>query len=314
MFGLLAVIILSYSYSVTAPFAFVTKISVISMLYLLLLTSFAVLRFSQPMDEGVFFRAVIRVLAFIAICGLGAFVGPIRGSDVVSLSAHFCRPSSLLSLTTTSSFRFGDSSLFKANGFFLVEPSVFSQFMAIGLACEWVNQRRPWLVGLFLFALFSAVSGTGWLAVGGFVVYIGLTSGSRGIVTAIGFTCVCVLAFIAIGFFFPEVAETLTGRVGEFGVQGSSGNGRFVTPFLVTSYIYDLSPEAFFTGVGPGSSDSFSVISYVYGLNTPIKILLEYGIRGSPWILGTDPYKCAHTAPERSFSTVPGGPAVRRNI
>ena len=145
-------------------------------------------------------------------------------------------------------------------------------------ACEWVSQRRPWVVGLFVFALFSAVSGTGWLVVAGFVAYIGLTSGSRGIVTAIGFSCVCVLAFLVIGFLLPEVAETLTGRVGEFGLQGTSGNARFVTPFLVTSYIYDLAPESFFTGVGPGSSDTFSVISYVYGLNTPVKILLEYGI------------------------------------
>ena len=277
MLGLFAVILLSYGYSVSAPFAFVTKISVMSMLYFLLLTSFAMLRFSEPMDEGAFFRAVIRVLAFIAICGLGAFIAQFAGLKFFSF-AGFLPPRFSFEPSYNVVIPIGGSSLFKANGLFLVEPSVFSQFMALGLVCEWVTQRRPWFVALFLFALFSAVSGTGWLAVGGFVAYIGLTSGSRGIVTAIGFSCVCVLAFAVIGFFLPDVADMLTGRIGEFGTQGSSGNGRFVTPFLVTGRIYDLAPEAFFTGVGPGSSDTFSIISYVYGLSTPIKILLEYGI------------------------------------
>jgi hypothetical protein len=277
MFGLLAVVMLSYGYSKNAPFAFVTKSSLMSMIYWLLITSFAVLRFSEPMDEKAFFRAVVRVLAFIAICGIAAFVLQFVGLTLFSFSTFLPEQFSF-EPSYNVVIPIGDSSRFKANGLFLVEPSVFSQFMAIGLACEWVTERRPWLVGLFLFALFSAVSGTGWLAVGGFVAYIGLTSGSRGLAAAIAFSCVCILAFAAVGFFLPDVTETLTGRVGEFGAQGSSGNGRFVTPFLVSSYIFDLAPIAFFTGTGPGSADTFSVISYVYGLSTPIKILLEYGI------------------------------------
>ena len=264
LFGVLAVALLSYNHSVNAPFPFVTKISQASLLYWLLLTSFAVLRFSQPMEEGAFFRAVIRVLGFIAICGLGAFAAQFAGLTLFSFS-NFLPAQFSFEPFYNVVIPIGDTTWFKANGLFLVEPSTFSQFMALGLICEWVNERRPWIIGLFLFALFSAVSGTGWLAVGGFVAYIGLTSGSRGLATAIGLSCVCVFAFVATGFILPDVTGTLTGRVDEFGLQGTSGNGRFVTPFLVTSHIYDLAPQAFFTGAGPGSSDTFSVFPMPMG-------------------------------------------------
>ena len=204
---MLAVAIFSYSHSINAPFAFVTKISLSSLLYWLLLTSFAVLRFSQPMDEGAFFRAVIRVLAFIAICGLGAFVAQFVGLTLFSVQHFLADRNSPSSPPITSSFRSATRACSRPMAFSSSNRPIFSQFMALGLACEWVTQRRPWLVALFLFALFSAVSGTGWLAVGGFVAYIGLTSGSRGIATAIGFSLVCALAFVAIGFFLPDVAE-----------------------------------------------------------------------------------------------------------
>ncbi|MBV9655811.1 MAG: hypothetical protein JOZ42_14745 [Acetobacteraceae bacterium] len=277
LFGLSALLMLSYSHAVNSPFGFVTKISLGSLIYFLILSSLAVLRFSEPMEEGLFFRTVTGVLAFIAICGIVEFAAQFVGLSLFTFS-DFVPGQFSFEPSYNVVIPFGNGNHFKSNGLFLVEPSVFSQFMAIGLACEWVGPRRPLFVALFVFALFSAVAGTGWLAVGGFVAYIGLTSGSRGLMTAIGFTCVCVIAFAIVSFVLPDVAEMLTGRIDEFGVQGSSGNGRFVTPFMVSNYIFDLAPTAFLFGTGPGSSDTFSVISYVYGLSTPIKILLEYGI------------------------------------
>jgi hypothetical protein len=279
MLGLISVVILSLNYTKNSPYPFVVRASLTSLLYWLLLTSFAILAFTKSMHEADFFRMVIRVLAFIGVCGIGEFLAQFLGVKLFSF-AQFLPARFSFEPHYNVVIQVANTSLIKANGFFLVEPSTFSQFMALGLACEWVNKRRPWFVALFLFALFSAVSGTGWLVVAGFVAYIGLTSGSRGLKTAFLFSCICVLTFGIIGLVLPDITATLTGRVGEFGLAGTSGNGRFVMPFVVMSDVYHRAPEAFFTGIGPGSTDNILGITYDYGLSTPVKILLEYGILG----------------------------------
>jgi len=47
----------------------------------------------------------------------------------------------------------GVGDLLKANGFFLIEPSVFSQFMALALIIELLTTRRPRHMLLFIAAL-----------------------------------------------------------------------------------------------------------------------------------------------------------------
>jgi hypothetical protein len=174
----------------------------------------------------------------------------------------------------------GTSSITKSNGFFLVEPSTFSQFMALGLICEWLEQRRIWCIGLFLFGLFCSASGTGWLIVGAFVAYSALAMGGRGLKVAFIFSGACLIAFVAISFVFPAITDSLAGRTHEFGVQGTSGNARFVTPVLVLKQVMHVAPYALFTGIGPGGSESLAGITYEYAMNGPIKIALEYGIFG----------------------------------
>jgi hypothetical protein len=116
------------------------------------------------------------------------------------------------------------------------------------------------------------------MVVGAFVLYTGFTKGGRGLWVALGFSFVCLVAFIVISFIFPAITDSLAGRIHEINMQGTSGNERFVTPILVMKEVLHAAPWAFFTGIGPGGVDSLAGITYVYDMNTPIKIILEYGV------------------------------------
>ena len=72
---------------------------------------------------------------------------------------------------------FGISSLLKSNGFFLVEPSVMSQFMAMGIIIEVLYFRRLVWLGVLGLALVLAESGTGILVLAAFVVAVALRLG-----------------------------------------------------------------------------------------------------------------------------------------
>jgi hypothetical protein len=278
MAGLVGIALISVSLQKNMPIAMVSRNSLISLMYWLGVTGFSTLRFTKPMEERPFFNILIGCLAFIAVCGIGEFFAQFVGLRLFTFSGFVPARFSVETLYNVV-IPLG-SSFIKSNGFFLVEPSVFSQFMAVGLVCEWMERRRKLYIALFLFALFCSVSGTGWLVVGAFLVYNGLTKGGRGLWVAMILSCVCVIAFVAVSFIFPAITESLSGRVHEINMPGTSGNARFVTPFLVLRHVFGVAPYAFFTGIGPGGSDSLAGITYEYNMNTPTKVILEYGIFG----------------------------------
>jgi hypothetical protein len=172
-----------------------------------------------------------------------------------------------------------DSGVMRSNGFFLVEPSVFSQLMAVGLMIETLYFRRTAWMALFLAGLLAAVSGTGWLVLGAFVVQLGVGLGLRGAVLAAALAIGLVLGLAGLSFFAPEIAQGLFDRMGEFSMVGTSGYERFVTPWLVLRDVLDQVPWALATGLGPGTAEQLT-LPYVYHVNTPLKLLLEYGVAG----------------------------------
>ncbi|MBV8092442.1 MAG: hypothetical protein JOY71_18040 [Acetobacteraceae bacterium] len=280
MLALVAIALLSFNLQINAPLAIVTRTSVPSLLFWLGITSVAVLRFTTPMDERVFFGLVSRCLSWIAVCGIAEFLAQFVGVKLFSFQSFLPEKYSFEPMYNVVTPATAGSSILRSNGFFLVEPSVFSQFIAIGLACEWMNERRPVTLSVFLFALFCSVSGTGWLAVGAFVLGLTVSSSGRGLAMGIMFSCICALAFFVIGLVLPEATETLQSRIGEFWMPGSSGYLRFATPIMALSHIFDQEPFAMLTGMGPGSATTLATITYEYGTGTPGKILLEYGLFG----------------------------------
>ncbi|MGI4955012.1 MAG: hypothetical protein ACRYGM_24665 [Janthinobacterium lividum] len=278
LLALLAVALMSIAVQVDAPVNLVTRVSVPSLAYWLALTGFASLTFRIRVPEEEFYRLVNLCLGIIAAAGLLQFVAQFAGISVFAFSGIV--PDSLLieeqyalknAVTGTD--------LLRSNGFFLVEASVFSQFMAVGLMVEVLYFRRPRFLALFLGGLLVSVSGTGWMVLCVFVVQLSLVSGLRGMLAALGITVLTGAAFAALLLLAPDVGAGFLKRSTEFTMQGTSGYERFVTPFLALRAVTDVAPHVWATGVGPGASEGLAV-PFIYVINTPIKVLLEYGIGG----------------------------------
>jgi len=250
------------------------------MLQFLALSAFATLAFTQSIDETVFFRAINGCFAFIAIMGLLQFIAQFVGVSIFHFSDFL--PARLLTEQMTgggynNEIATGFGSSLKSNGFFLAEPSIFSQFMAIAVAIEVLYFRRAVFLSLFVAALFSSVSGTGWLVLAIFIVTVGVSMGTRGILVAAGLLVGIGLAVTLWAVLLPDIFDTFIGRSGEIFSVGSSGHIRFVTPFWISKEILDRAPWALLFGVGSSVSERIW-FPYEGGINTPVKIALENGI------------------------------------
>lgn len=281
--GLCAVALFSVATQINLPLAMAPRMSVPSLAYWLAITAFAVLRFRHSVSEAAFFRIVSLALAAIAVAGLVQFVVQFAGLSFFAFTGTV--PDDLLIEEQYAVAIPIDRGLFRSNGFFLVEPSVFSQFMAVGVIIEALYFRRTVFLALFFAALLSSVSGTGWMVLGSYIAVLAISAGRRGLLGAILLAAGCALAFTALSLVLPEVADMMSGRIYEFTLPGTSGHERFVTPFLALQDLLDAAPWVSVTGVGPGASEQL-IIPYIYHLNTPVKVLMEYGVFGLMFYIG----------------------------
>lgn len=246
-----------------------------SLLQFLLLTSFATLSFAEPVDEARFFRLVTLFLGMIAVAGLLQFAAQFVGISIFAFS-DFLPKSILFEAGYNLKIGAGLGLLYKSNGFFLVEPSVFSQVMAMALIIEILAFRRVRYLILFITGLLLSLSGTGWIVLASFVLATGVGMGKRGLVIAFGTLFAITLALGLGAFVAPEIAAAFAERFDETARPGTSGFIRFVTPFWVLSDFMERDPVAVFLGIGSGVSERLT-LPYEYTVNTPVKVALEYG-------------------------------------
>jgi hypothetical protein len=247
-----------------------------SLAQFLVLTSFAILAFSYPVDEATFFAQVNWWFALIAIAGILQFAAQFIGIRIFQFTGLL--PDSILyEAWYNLVIPVGVGELLKSNGFFLIEPSVFSQIMALGLIIELLTARRSRHLALFATGLMLSFSGTGWIVLLSFVLAATLSLGGRGVLMAVG-------TFVVLGFTIgitvllaPDMAAAFGDRIGEFSEVGTSAHMRFVTPFWLMSDVLARAPYAFALGIGSGASEAV-YMPYLYNVNTPIKVFLEYGL------------------------------------
>ena len=258
------------------PGAFPIPPSLQSVLQFLILSSFATLSFSEPLPERVFFRRVNAVLGFVAAAGIVQFVAQFAGVRLFSFRGIV--PNVLLFENGYNlQIPTGIGSLLKSNGFFLLEPSIFSQFMALALIIEAVSLRRLRFLLLFTGGLVLSMAGTGWLVLAAFLASTVFSMGKRGVLILfaglVGLALVGAVVLVAA----PDVAAALGGRLDEISRPSTSGHLRFITPFWVVGDVLAQDPSVFWLGMGGGVVERLT-LAYEYTVNTPVKIMLEYGL------------------------------------
>jgi hypothetical protein len=161
--------------------------------------------------------------------------------------------------------------LLKPNGMFMLEPSMISQILGLGLLGELAFLRRSGRVVLLVAALVSTFSGTGLMIVLGSLLFL---SSRRAIAAVLAMAALAGAIIAATGF-----GEAFASRMSELSEPGTSGHERFVAPFAAMAVPWGESPRIALFGHGAGQ-----VTNIDNGLDANYsaipKVALEYGFVG----------------------------------
>ncbi len=274
--GLVGLALLGAAWHAMSPGTFDAAPSTNSLLHFLGITALATLSFAVPVDEAAFFARINRLLAIIAGLGIAQFAAQFVGLRLFAFTG-LVPDSFLLEQGYNLEIPVGIGDILKSNGLFLIEPSVMSQFMAVGLMIEMLTARRALYFGLFTAGLLLSFSGTGWIVLASFFLFAGVRIGPQFLKIAIVSACALGLVLAAAALAAPDFAAALSDRLGEVSQPGTSGHMRFVTPFWLMSDVLAREPSALFAGIGAGVSEKLS-LPYAFDVNTPVKVFLEYGL------------------------------------
>lgn len=170
------------------------------------------------------------------------------------------------------------SPILKANGFVFLEPSFASQFLAIAIIAQlMLGGKRWWRLALFGAALLATVSGTGIALLGVGLVVLAIRRGGQWTARAVAATFV-----VAVAVSFTPVGALLAERTGESSTSGSSGNARFVAPYVTIADAIGRDESVFLAGRGAGTVDTdvqfFNPTGVLVNYPALPKFIGEYGV------------------------------------
>lgn len=258
------------------PGGFGEGVNTNSLAQFLILTAFATLTFAEPVDETAFFHLVTFALMLVAVAGILEFFAQFAGLRVFAFTGLL--PDKILFEEFYNvEIPVGTGDMLKSNGFVLVEPSVFSQLMAVGLIIEAVSRRRLGYLAAFVAGLLLSFSGTGWIVLAAFVLGSAVVMGWRGLLIAGGVVGALGMVLVAAYFLAPDIVETIGSRLDEISRPSTSGHLRFITPFWMLHDVLSRDSLAWLLGIGSGGSERL-ILPYDYNVNTPVKVTVEYGL------------------------------------
>lgn len=168
--------------------------------------------------------------------------------------------------------------VYRANGVFMVEPSFYSQLLAVAVVLEIVLGRgRPVAILLMMAGILLSYSGTGLVILAAclpFIIFHHWKSWMWMILPG-GVSLLLIAAqFVDLSLIFS--------RAGEFDQTGSSGFARFVGGFyFFDQFLWD-SPAASLFGMGAGQFKNYALnASLPVAEMTLTKMVFEFGLLGA---------------------------------
>ena len=169
--------------------------------------------------------------------------------------------------------------LFKSNGFFFKEPSLFSLAVAFALLLEIARFRRWLRLGTLVLALMLTYSGSGLL-----VLAVGLLFPLR-LRNFLRLGAVALVGALAAFLLWDVLNLDFTlGRVEEFTQPRASAYMRYVAPVRLIAESIMEHPWTFWIGFGPGTiyRTGGDIWGWFYEYHDPTiaKLIFEYGVIG----------------------------------
>ncbi len=242
----------------------------LGLIYLTLLPSPA-----AGFDTGHVLPVLILYLRVVAIAGLVEWALQFAGLKLFS----FTEKASWLHYVSTepgyhvvAPIRYG-SGILRSNGFFLLEPAMLSQMMALAMVVDLFIRRKVRFLPVYAAALLASYSGTGVLAL---VIALALTglSSPRQLprILLIGIVGVVMTSVVAIAL--PDQFSSLVDRASG---HDQSGQLRFASQLTVIQTIADNARIV--VGFGPGAADGYA--KGIAGSMSPaLKLFFDYGVVG----------------------------------
>ncbi len=218
-----------------------------------------------------------KLMAAFAVFGLLQFALQFFIKAPVLFSFYDVLPDSFLApgFNTAIPLHYG-SEIFKSNGFLMLEPSIFSQYLALAVLIELLFFGSVIRLGLFVMAMLFSYSGTGLILLALFLPLILIIN--KKIYYGIG-----LLLFILLLPIFDGVInlDIFIDRAAEFETSKSSGFERFIGPFfLIKEFLLD-SFSSFLIGIGPGSISEYRFFANLSSHDPSwAKLFFEYGFIG----------------------------------
>jgi hypothetical protein len=233
---------------------------------------------SERFDRALIFPTFLSYARFLAGAGIVQWIIQFVGLRFFSFLATVpaMRPVLVEAQFNYNPILHYGSTIMRSNGLLLLEPSIFSQLLAIAIVIDYFIMGRAKWLPLYLAAYLLSFSGTGALSLLLVVPFYAVLS-RRNFGQVAAFAILGIVGLIAGMAAFPEQVGSILSRTDELSYSGSSGYARFIGPFLP---IADLSHEArFLLGWGPGATDRY-IYHYEGTGNSLAKLLMDYGVVG----------------------------------
>jgi uncharacterized membrane protein (DUF485 family) len=169
------------------------------------------------------------------------------------------------------------SEVYRANGVFLLEPSFFSQVLAVAIVAELSTLGRVSRLAVFGIALLVSYSGTGMLVLAICLPIYAVTRRRWGLLL---FGIIALIVMIPLLEYLH--LDRFLSRLGEFGSTQSSGFARFVGGFYLFDQFLWSDPWRTLFGYGAGAfSDYASQSHYPVAEMALFKVVFEFGLIGA---------------------------------
>ncbi len=255
------------------------KISVPSLALLMLLHLPYVLHIpgSERVRESLV-KFFLGTALIIALCGIAQFIAQmfLPVSYVFPIENFLPEALRVTGFNMQIPLSYG-STVYRANGIFMLEPSFFSQFLAVAVLVELLTFNRIWIAVLCGLAILVSQSGTGLVLLG---VGLPMLMIIRRRWDLLAGCLVLMLLLAMIGPFLH--LDNLVGRVGEFGSTKSSAYERFLGGFYVFGDTLGKEPLNMLFGYGAGSYREVAQNSGHPAAEMALfKIVIEFGVIGA---------------------------------
>lgn len=223
-----------------------------------------------------FFLSIVTVFAWCGIAqyGLHFFVSPRYLFPIENFT-----PNSFIvqQFNHQAAMAYG-SQEYRANGVFLLEPSFFSQVLAVAIVAELCTLGRMNRLAVYALALIASYSGTG-LIVLAVCLPLCLVAQRRWGLLVLGMLAFAVIISVQLSFH----ANTVLSRISEFDSDQSSGYMRFVGGFRLFDKFLWQDPWRALFGFGAGSFVSYTsrVHYYAAAEMALFKMVFEFGLVGA---------------------------------